>query len=138
MDENKLKNENKVGIYSIVITSCFILRAIVSIYVAVTDSETSYFMISLCNFWIPEIIPSLLQLLFIQNEIKKEEYTKDFISELYPDTNALEIAISDNVVRYVHIGSDDEERVVDIPIMQSGKYSSHSFDSFNRFPDVSE
>lgn len=77
---------------TLVFSSCFLIRVIVFMYRTTTNKYLDYGVFLTFGYIIPEIIPTLVQLLIITTTKKREIHESKYIQQLYDEEENLENA----------------------------------------------
>jgi len=73
----------KILISTIIFTTCFLVRVVAFLYRPITNSYMNNNLFQILAYYIPEVIPSLVQFYLIRGKLRREKADTQYIQNLY-------------------------------------------------------
>ncbi|KAF2069923.1 hypothetical protein CYY_008752 [Polysphondylium violaceum] len=87
---NQIQQVRKILLLSIIFSFCFLIRTIIFIYQPITEKYMNQEIFITFGYFIPDIIPTLVQIIIIHTNMKNEVEDNKFFNNLYDDENEMD------------------------------------------------
>jgi len=88
--KNQIQQVRKILFLSVIFSFCFLIRTIIFIYQPITNKYMNQELFISFGYFIPDIVPTLVQIIIIHTNMKNEVEDNKFFNNLYDEENEMD------------------------------------------------